>query len=888
MSSIREDTSHVSEPPATVPAVERATELLREAESVLGNPPTGFGHGVFPLPAGRLLALPRTSGDSRYPYGAAGFNFWVHASGYMHANEGLFSIFPRRAEGQEPTIAFFVRRSDDDDSTLHAISGMPDFGNPTALRATVFERACAWHLLKADGLAHALRVYPLSAQEMLFSAFVTNESSRPAEFTLFAYFNPLMRHQIHDTDEDRWFKKVVPFRSDDASAGFVVEVNEDKDRFSSITNRMHIQRTGLLPPGAMLVATEQTPSREQFIGSAHRHVLQAESLRTGHFGRPLSASGFRENAVAGDLLRLRLDPGRTLRVDWSLSVESDVGENAPTRSRTRGTVSPEARDRRIADRELQLARAAKCLTLKVEEPDEEHANAPGAIAPGVFSHFFQHLKSQVEFCSLIKGYVQLSENSLIGIRDVFQALEGLLYWRPDAARAKMLEALSYTLCDGRCPRQYSLPARSGAPGKADLRPFIDQGVWVISAIATYLRVTGDVGFLEEAVGFHEVVDEAAGRIRPAQETSTVLDHLQRILDYLLRHRCESTGCIRALYGDWNDALDGLGLLPDGSPGFGDGVTVMASLQALQNLDEMIEILRLAKTSDDEIERLARERKALAEGLRANAVVRDEVHGPRILHGWGHARSYLVGSHCDPDGAMRDSSTSNAFWALSGLLRETPELRPAILDAFRRLDSKYGIRTFHPHFPPNTPGVGRIGKLPPGTAENGAVYVHATAFAVMALFEMGEARWAWEQLERILPFTAMHQRLSHSPFVMPNSYSLNSELGLDGENMNDWQTGSSNVVLKTLIRHVIGFQPLADRLRIAPANWCPFDRWSCSLPYRGGTLTITRHRYRNGRRTYRLDDLPVESTHDEAVKAEVLEIPFDRLPPRRDFTVSVYD
>ncbi len=53
-----------------------------------------------------------------------------------------------------------------------------------------------------------------------------------------------------------------------------------------------------------------------------------------------------------------------------------------------------------------------------------------------------------------------------------------------------------------------------------------------------------------------------------------------------------------------------------------------------------------------------------------------------------------------------------------------------------------IRLFRPGFHPDCPGVGRIKKLPIGTAENGAVYVHAaTFFAVMALFKIGKAKEA---------------------------------------------------------------------------------------------------------------------------------------------------
>ena len=62
-------------------------------------------HTYF-LEEANILAEYRSVGDSRYVYGKDGFNFWVHASGYMYGNEGFFSIFNRRKGGDEPVIAF--------------------------------------------------------------------------------------------------------------------------------------------------------------------------------------------------------------------------------------------------------------------------------------------------------------------------------------------------------------------------------------------------------------------------------------------------------------------------------------------------------------------------------------------------------------------------------------------------------------------------------------------------------------------------------------------------------------------------------------------------------------------------------------------------------------
>lgn len=75
------------------------------------------------------------------------------------------------------------------------------------------------------------------------------------------------------------------------------------------------------------------------------------------------------------------------------------------------------------------------------------------------------------------------------------------------------------------------------------------------------------------------------------------------------------------------------------------------------------------------------------------------------------------------------------------------------------------------------GVGRIPKLPAGTAENGAPYIHASVFGVMALFRMGSPEAAWQELIKSLPMT--HDTISVSPYVMPNSYGYNPEKNVDG-------------------------------------------------------------------------------------------------------------
>jgi cellobiose phosphorylase len=246
---------------------------------------------------------------------------------------------------------------------------------------------------------------------------------------------------------------------------------------------------------------------------------------------------------------------------------------------------------------------------------------------------------------------------------------------------------------------------------------------------------------------------------------------------------------------------------------------MGSLQLYQNCKDMMELLSFLDLQENHKDKIADYQDAkdrLYSGLVGNAILGSGSEA-RVAHGFGDEAKYTVGGPRDPDGASRFSLTSNAFWIISGVHQDAKkkkdlDLLPAILSAYEKLDDKYGLRTFYPAFERGTEHwFGRIPRLPVGTAENGATYNHATLFGVWSLFQAGQSGAAWKQLEKLLPFTSIHDNYNLTPFVIPNSYIHNIEKGLDGESMNDWQTGSSNVLLKVLIWYVFGFRPELDHL-----------------------------------------------------------------------------
>jgi cellobiose phosphorylase len=317
-----------------------------------------------------------------------------------------------------------------------------------------------------------------------------------------------------------------------------------------------------------------------------------------------------------------------------------------------------------------------------------------------------------------------------------------------------------------------------------------------------------------------------------------------------------------MYGDWNDALDGLGVSEDKSRDYGDGVSVMATLQLYKNLLEMCDIFEKVGKYTEKTQTYMQYRERIRVGLQKHAIVENSVGERKIVHGWGDKIRYKIASYCDNDGYSRDSVTVNAYWILAGLHKEYPEILPEIMNAYERLEGKYGIKTFLPAFAPSNDKVGRITHLPEGTAENGATYNHSTNFAIWSLFEIGEDKLAWETMYKVLPVT--HSFITTTPFVMPNSYIYNEERGFDGESMNDWFSGSGSVLVKLLFGGVFGVRPALDNLTIKPSSYMPCKAAEITLPIKGAMVRVAYKKEGNGARKYLVNGVEQVATEEKCI------------------------
>ena len=813
-----------------------------------------------------ILCYPRGTGDSRYPYGTGGYTLWAHSSGNLSINESTFYVVQPSDEGKEPYLAFFGGIKTGDTYTPVSVTGVARQPVERVRRYTVFTPKCVYYIARAEGVDFCLRCYNGSDRdkETVFSLLAFNRTQEGKELYLSGFFNCLLMYSPYESNETKWFKacKVRGSR-------FCFHSVVDLDRRTHVSNSAVLQ---VNHAGGEDVRVCTTTSRADYAGGKSNCLNCAVPLFTGAFAQERPACNFTDTAAAGHLLKFRLAGGAQARADYILKVfacaEPEAVADAPLPEDFAAVDEVIERESRRA---VQRYEAEGMMNMRFGK------SLDGMVDGELLTDFLHNVQRQVWYCALAKN----SGVSLLGIRDVFQQLEACLIWAPEACRAKIIEALSFTNVDGRLPRQYSLPPREGAVPQMDLRAFIDQGVWVINTVYQYLCYTEDYSILEEECGYLDFTD---GTVKLTDRRGSVLEHLLQITGYLIDHiDYGQTRCLRIMYGDWNDALDGLGTTEDAGKEYGTGVSVMATLQLYANLREMSEILGRVGGYEERVAQYAATRELLKGGLQKYAVVQKDGER-RILHGWGDKYSYQVGGFCDVDGKARDGLVVNAYWIIGGAIEWDPSLKKDILASYRRLDSKYGLKTFEPYFEKGVRGVGRIVNLPKGTAENAATYIHATTFGIWSLFMVDESRLAFGQIQKILPLT--HEKISTTPFVMSNSYVYNEEFGMDGESMSDWFTGSANVLIKTFVRFVFGLQPSLGGVTVQPASYIPFESCSIDVKIKRCVVTLQYRKEGRGRRRFLVDGKECEPVSD-GLSAEKIILP-ETVKDRAKLLISVVD
>ncbi|MDR0293924.1 MAG: glycosyl transferase [Oscillospiraceae bacterium] len=411
----------------------------------------------------------------------------------------------------------------------------------------------------------------------------------------------------------------------------------------------------------------------------------------------------------------------------------------------------------------------------------------------------------------------------MGFRDSNQDLLGFVHLVPGRARARILDIAATQFADGSAYHQYQPLTKKG---NADVGSgFNDDPLWLIAAVAAYIKETGDFSILDEPVPFD---------LDPATETP-LFEHLRRSYTYTSTHKGPH-GLPLIGRADWNDCLN-LNCFSE-TPG--------ESFQTTANFESGVaESVLIAAifiyTAPDYIELLRRRGEDTADAEKALADMRRAVDG----HGWDgnwFLRAYdaygkKVGSReCDEGQIFIEPQ---GFCVMAGIGADDGRALKALDSVRERLDTDYGVVLQQPAYQSYHLNLGEISSYPAGYKENAGVFCHNNPWVSIAECEMGRGARAFEIYRKTCP--AYLEDISDLHRTEPYVYSqmvAGRDAVRHGEAKNSWLTGTAAWTFVNVSQHILGIRPGFDGLTVDPCVPASIKGFTVERTYRGSRFVIT--------------------------------------------------
>ncbi|MCR5467709.1 MAG: glycosyl transferase [Lachnospiraceae bacterium] len=423
------------------------------------------------------------------------------------------------------------------------------------------------------------------------------------------------------------------------------------------------------------------------------------------------------------------------------------------------------------------------------------------------------------------SYYESGTGRGMGFRDSCQDLLGFVHLIPDRARERILDIAATQFEDGSAYHQYQPLTKKG---NLDIGSgFNDDPLWLIAAVAAYLKETGDMSILDEQVDFDNDHTKA----------DTLLEHLRRSFNYtnthLGPHKLPLIG--RA---DWNDCLNlncfskepGESFQTTGPSEGPVAESVFIAGMFVKYGNEYANILKLVG-KDDEAKKV----------LDAVKVVYDAT----LTAGWDgewFVRAYdangdKVGSKECEEGQI--FIEPQGFCIIAGIGVEEGHAKKALDSVKERLDTKYGIVLQQPCYTKYYLNLGEISSYPPGYKENAGIFCHNNPWISIAEAIIGRGDRAFEIYRKTAP--AYIEDISEIHRTEPYVYSqmvAGKDAPKHGEAKNSWLTGTAAWTFVDVSQFILGIQPDYDGLKVDPCIPSGWDGFKLNRKFRGSMYRIT--------------------------------------------------
>ncbi|HEX4273826.1 MAG TPA: glucoamylase family protein [Bryobacteraceae bacterium] len=414
-----------------------------------------------------------------------------------------------------------------------------------------------------------------------------------------------------------------------------------------------------------------------------------------------------------------------------------------------------------------------------------------------------------------------------GFRDQLQDSMAFVYSAPQITRKHILAAAARQFPEGDVQHWWHPDTGVGVRTLCS-----DDLLWLPFVVAQYVKVTHDLGILDESVPFIDgpalAEHEHERMITPtvSAQTAPLWEHCRRALDHGLGERGKKTGPHGLPLmgnGDWNDGMNLVG-----AEGRGESVWLGWFLCAV--LDSFAGLMENRPAE-----------RHFAAGWRQQITALKNALEESAWDGEWYLRAYFdngapLGSHANQE--ARIDSLPQSWSVISGAgdpARARQAMESAEANLVRERDRL--VLLFTPPFDHSEPNPGYIMGYPPGLRENGGQYTHGSLWLAMAWARLGEGEKAVRLLQLMNPIElnrgpADLERYRGEPYVA--AADISSAANHVGQSGWTWYTGSAAWMYRIWMEEVLGFQLRGDRFTLKPslpAAWPGFE-----LTYRRGSTT----------------------------------------------------
>lgn len=461
----------------------------------------------------------------------------------------------------------------------------------------------------------------------------------------------------------------------------------------------------------------------------------------------------------------------------------------------------------------------------------------------------------------------------MGFRDSTQDLLGFVHLIPERARERILDLAATQLESGGAYHQYQALTRRGNNDVGS--GFNDDPLWLVLAVAAYIKETGDWGILDESVPY----DNRAGTEEP------LYGHLQRSIQYTL-DRIGPHGLPLIGRADWNDCLN-LNCFSD-TPGqsfqtttnkdgkvaesvFIAGMFVLAAKEMAGLVEGCkLQVERLSTTFNPSTALRQAQDASSGQALQPSTFYLEAAIKMESIvwqHGWDgewFRRAYddfgrPIGSKENDEGQI--FIEPQGLCVMAGLGMDDGRAEKTLNSVAEHLATPHGIVLQQPAFTRYYLHLGEISSYPPGYKENAGIFCHSNPWIMIAEAKIGRGDKAHDYYLRINP--SAREQISEVHKCEPYVYAqmiAGRDAPTHGEAKNSWLTGTAAWNYVAITQWILGIRPTYDGLKVAPVIPTGWSGFEMTRSYRGVRYVIQVKREGSGNEIQlEVDGKPIEGT-----------------------------